>query len=257
MASIAYQRRCAVEKAWARERSEVMQGRGTRPWTKSEQSEIIRTGKCAGYEGNHMLSVKANPQYAGDEKNVQFLTHEEHYKAHNGDWKNDPHGKYDIKTGTIKTFRNGPEEVQSEKLNNPLSQQELQELDSLYQQSMQAKQEARRQYSRNYCQQHKLERLPVDKQTTKQESHSAKQSYFERGTAQSAANSTQTNSAKQSYFSQSSSSSNDARTSAQSQGQQSSAAGTHSTASGQGTGSGHGTGSGQSAGSGHGAGQGR
>lgn len=253
MASIAYQRRCAVEKAWARERSEVMQGRGTRPWTKSEQSEIIRTGKCAGYEGNHMLSVKANPQYAGDEKNVQFLTHEEHYKAHNGDWKNDPHGKYDIKTGTIKTFRNGPEEVQREKLNNPLSQQELQELDSLYQQSMQAKQEARRQYSRNYYQQHKLERLPVDKQTTKQESHSAKQSYFERG----AANSTQTNSAKQSYFSQSSSSSNDARTSAQSQGQQSSAAGTHSTASGQGTGSGHGTGSGQSAGSGHGAGQGR
>lgn len=60
--SISYQRRCAVSKAWSKERKQVLQSRGSRNWSQKEQREIIATGKCHGYEGQHMLSVKSHPE---------------------------------------------------------------------------------------------------------------------------------------------------------------------------------------------------
>lgn len=96
--SISYQRRCAVSKAWSKERKQVLQSRGSRNWSQKEQREIIATGKCHGYEGQHMLSVKSHPEHAGNEKNIQFLTHEEHFQAHGGNRKNDANGRFNLKT---------------------------------------------------------------------------------------------------------------------------------------------------------------
>ena len=100
-------RRAAVSKAWSNERALVLEGKGTRDWSKSEQAEIIATGKCKGYEGHHKCSVKNNPSQAGNEKNIQFVTKSEHIKAHNNNFKNDPQGRYDPKTQKITKYENG------------------------------------------------------------------------------------------------------------------------------------------------------
>ena len=86
-------RRAAVSKAWANERALVREGKGTRDWSKSQQAEILATGRCKGYIGHHKCSVKNNPELAGEPKNIQFLTFSEHIKAHGNNFKNDPHGR--------------------------------------------------------------------------------------------------------------------------------------------------------------------
>lgn len=119
--NLEYQRRCAVSKAWLKERQQVMNSCGSRNWTQKEQKEILSTGKCHGYEGQHMLSVKAHPEYAGNEKNIQFLTHAEHFQAHNGNWKNDTNGKYNVHTGKVEPFPDGVPSVRYRKLSDPIS----------------------------------------------------------------------------------------------------------------------------------------
>ncbi len=109
-------RRAAVSKAWANERNLVKEGKGTRDWTRSQQAEILATGKCKGYEGNHKFSVKQNPSLAGDEKNIQFLTRSEHLKAHNGNFKNDPKGRYNPDTGKVEKYADG--KPKAEPVNN-------------------------------------------------------------------------------------------------------------------------------------------
>ena len=119
--SINYQRRCAVSKAWEEERKHVLISRGSRNWSQKEQREILRTGKCHGYEGQHMLSVKLHPEHAGNENNIQFLTHNEHFKAHQGNWKNDTNGRYNLKTGKVEPFANGIPSIRYRKLSDPIS----------------------------------------------------------------------------------------------------------------------------------------
>lgn len=116
-----YQRRCAVNKAWSNERKQVMQSRGSRNWSQKEQREIIATGKCHGYEGQHMLSVKSHPEHAGNEKNIQFLTHEEHFQAHGGNWKNDANGRFNLKTKKVDSFDGELPEIKYRKLSNPIN----------------------------------------------------------------------------------------------------------------------------------------
>jgi len=116
-----YQRRCAVSKAWSRERSQVLQSRGSRNWSQKEQQEIIATGRCHGYEGQHMLSVKSHPEHAGNEKNIQFLTHEEHFKAHGGNWKNDANGRFNLRTKKVDTSNGELPGINYRKLSDPLS----------------------------------------------------------------------------------------------------------------------------------------
>lgn len=128
-----YQRRCAVSKAWMNERQQVMNSRGSRNWTQKEQKEILKTGKCHGYEGQHMLSVKAHPEHAGNEKNIQFLTHKEHFQAHGGNWKNDANGKYNLRTGKVEAFSNGEPNVKYRKLSDPLSDCSKKIADNQYQ----------------------------------------------------------------------------------------------------------------------------
>ena len=94
-------RRAAVSKAWASERGLVLEGKGTRDWTKSQQAEIVATGRCKGYEGHHKCTVKDNPSEAANKDNIQFLNRKEHMDAHNQNFKNDPHGRYDPESGKI------------------------------------------------------------------------------------------------------------------------------------------------------------
>lgn len=97
-------RRSAVAKAWANERALIQQGKGTRNWTKSQQAQILSTGRCKGFFGHHKLSVKNNPDQAGNVDNIQFLNKKEHIEAHDKNFKNDPKGRYDPKTGKIEKY---------------------------------------------------------------------------------------------------------------------------------------------------------
>lgn len=136
--NLSYQRRCAVSKAWSKERQQVMNSRGSRNWSQKEQKEILRTGKCHGYEGQHMLSVKEHPEHAGNEKNIQFLTHDEHLKAHRGNWKNDANGKFNLRTGKVEPFSNGNPNIKYRKLSDPISDRSKKIADNQYQNTVNA-----------------------------------------------------------------------------------------------------------------------
>ena len=83
------ERQKAVRQAWKEEKQRVLAGKGTRQWTKSEKKELITRGSVSGYDGHHMKSVSKYPQFAGDSKNIQFLTEKEHlYGAHQGSYHN-------------------------------------------------------------------------------------------------------------------------------------------------------------------------
>lgn len=93
---LSYQRQNAVRNAWKEEKNRVSDGIGTRKWSENEQKELLEKGRVSGYEGHHMKSVKLYPEYAGDSKNIQFLTEDEHlYGAHKGDYHNLTNGYYD------------------------------------------------------------------------------------------------------------------------------------------------------------------
>jgi len=90
------ERQNAVRRAWKLEGERVKNGKGTRDWTSTQQKEILDRGSVRGYEGHHMKSVSLYPEYAGEPRNIQFLTEEEHlYGAHNGDYHNLTNGYYD------------------------------------------------------------------------------------------------------------------------------------------------------------------
>ena len=94
------QRQAAVKDAWEQERLLVLQGKGTRDWTVSQQEELIRTGKVSGFEGSHMLDVSSNPSEASNPDNIQFLTYEEHIiGAHDSNTRNPTTGWFDPDTG--------------------------------------------------------------------------------------------------------------------------------------------------------------
>jgi RHS repeat-associated protein len=90
------ERSSAVRKAWKNELFDVKNGgRGiSRDWTDAEIDELLHTGKVRGYQGHHMQSVKGYPELAGDPNNIQFLTRQEHLRAHLGNFRNITHGRY-------------------------------------------------------------------------------------------------------------------------------------------------------------------
>ena len=128
-------RRAAVSKAWANERSLVMDGKGTRDWSRSQQAEIVATGKCKGYFGHHKCSVSKNPKEAGNKDNIQFLNSKEHFDAHNGNYKNDPHGRYDPESKKVTEYKDNikPEPVVdlSQKMAESRKQSSITKYDSL------------------------------------------------------------------------------------------------------------------------------
>ncbi len=100
----------AIRLAWEREQELVREGKGTRDWTEEEQKAILNLDKGKAYdedgkafEGHHMKSAEAYPEYQGNLENIQFLTRTEHTRAHGG-WQKPTNGYYDYATGITYDF---------------------------------------------------------------------------------------------------------------------------------------------------------
>lgn len=131
--AIARARQSAVRHAWKEEQARVKEGRGTRDWTPSQQKEILERGSVKGYDGHHMKSVSQFPEYAGDSKNIQFLSEQEHFEgAHQGSYSNLTNGYYDPETKTMNEF-DGDElrEVPVTELSEAYSYDDAQDISSL------------------------------------------------------------------------------------------------------------------------------
>ncbi len=100
-------RKQGVDRYWAREKTLVRMGMGTRDWTPEQQRELLEKGSISGIEGHHMLSAAAHPEHADNPDNIQPLTEKEHLDAHSGDYHNATNGRYDPETGTTKEFTDG------------------------------------------------------------------------------------------------------------------------------------------------------
>lgn len=90
----------AIAEAWKREQQLVLEGKGTRNWTEEQQLDIIELGKAfdndgIAFEGQHMKSALAYPDYQGDPNNIQLLSKSEHLAAHKGDFRNPTNWYYD------------------------------------------------------------------------------------------------------------------------------------------------------------------
>lgn len=94
----------AVRKAWQREQELVQVGKGTRDWNEEQQQDILEYGVAydddgKAFQGHHMQNVEKHPEYQGEPDNIQFLTRDEHFKAHDNDWQNPTNGYYNYVTG--------------------------------------------------------------------------------------------------------------------------------------------------------------
>jgi len=103
----------AIKQAWENEQRLVLEGKGTRNWTEEQQKQIKEKGKAyddkgMAFEGQHMKSVSAYPEYQDDPRNIQFLSREEHLAAHGGSWMNVTNGYFDPELRTMSDFGNGP-----------------------------------------------------------------------------------------------------------------------------------------------------
>lgn len=103
----------AILAAWKNEQDLIKEGKGTRDWTLEQQKDILERGKAydengKAFEGQHMRSAEANPEYQGDPKNIQFLTRAEHLDAHGGSWRNPTNWYYDPVTKERHDFGDGP-----------------------------------------------------------------------------------------------------------------------------------------------------
>ncbi len=130
---LSYQRQSAVRNAWKVEKSRVSEGFGTRNWTPSQQKELLERGAVKGYDGHHMKSVSKYPEYAGDPKNIQFLTESEHFEgAHQGSYHNLTNGYYDPETQTMNEFEgNELREIPVNELSEKYSYSESDEITSV------------------------------------------------------------------------------------------------------------------------------
>lgn len=103
----------AIREAWENEKRLVLEGKGSRDWTEEQQKQIIEKGKAydwegRAFEGQHMKCVSMYPEYQDDASNIQLLSREEHFAAHNGNWKNPTNGYYDPVAKTMSNFGDGP-----------------------------------------------------------------------------------------------------------------------------------------------------
>lgn len=90
----------AIRLAWEKEQQRVLEGEGIRDWTEKQQQDIIDRGKAydddgKAFEGQHMKSAAEYPEFQGEPENIQFLTHQEHFEAHRGNWQNPTNWYYD------------------------------------------------------------------------------------------------------------------------------------------------------------------
>lgn len=87
--AIKYLANKARESAWKMEQKLVqVTGNGSRNWSPSELDLLAQGNKVPGYQGHHINSVAKNQGMAGDPANITFLTREEHFIRHGGNWQN-------------------------------------------------------------------------------------------------------------------------------------------------------------------------
>lgn len=124
----------AIRTAWQKEKELVSEGKGTRDWTSEQQKEILELGKAyyhsenpddindgKAFEGHHMKSAEAYPEYQGDPDNIQFLSRPEHQEAHGGDYKNPTNGYFNPVSKITRDFGNNKyEPCTIIKLTNPI-----------------------------------------------------------------------------------------------------------------------------------------
>lgn len=117
----------AIRLAWQRELELVQEGKGTRDWTEKQQRDILdpELGKAydedgKAFEGHHMKSAEAYPEFQGNSENIQFLSRTEHTQAHGG-WRKPTNGYYDYITGITYDFEeNGLTPCKIITLSNPV-----------------------------------------------------------------------------------------------------------------------------------------
>ncbi|MCR5601330.1 MAG: hypothetical protein K6G33_11400 [Ruminococcus sp.] len=110
----------AVRQAWKEEQERIRIGKGTRDWTQEQQKEILELGRAyyhsddpndindgKAFDGHHMKSVEAYPEFQGDSANIQFLSKPEHKEAHKGDYRKASNGYYDPVTHQYIDFGEG------------------------------------------------------------------------------------------------------------------------------------------------------
>ncbi len=113
--SIGSLRKEAVYNAWKQE-SELVRaaGSGTRSWKPGELSRLrrLRPGETIkGYEGHHMYNVKHHPRWAGDHRNIEFVTEKEHLARHPGNFHKPTTGKLIDREKMIRTARRNRQQV--------------------------------------------------------------------------------------------------------------------------------------------------
>lgn len=94
-ASTPYLRQKAVKLAREQEMNLVQKtGKGTRPWTPSQIAQLQRGKWVKGYEGHHLRDVSSHSKrFAGDPRNVKFLTRRQHLREHNNSFRNPTTGR--------------------------------------------------------------------------------------------------------------------------------------------------------------------
>lgn len=123
----------AVAVAWSNEQQLVSEGKGTRDWTQEQQQDILDNGKAydkngKAFEGHHMKSAERYSEYQGDPENIQFLTRQEHYEAHSGNFQNSTNGYYDPATKLTRDFGlNKCEPCEVIELSAPVANSKVQE----------------------------------------------------------------------------------------------------------------------------------
>jgi hypothetical protein len=100
--SLAWERVKAVRIAWREEQALVEKtGKGSRNWTEAELAELKTTGRVKGYYGHHINSVSGSPSLAGDPDNIKFVTRDEHFSAHSGNWRTQTFGELKSRTKAL------------------------------------------------------------------------------------------------------------------------------------------------------------
>lgn len=83
-----------VTQAWAHEQFDLkMGGNGSRDYTLEQRAELLDRGKIRGLDGHHINSVGDNPSMQADPDNIVFVTRDEHFEAHKGNWQTQTSGK--------------------------------------------------------------------------------------------------------------------------------------------------------------------
>jgi hypothetical protein len=75
-------------------------GHGSRDWTRAEVAELFATGEVEGFTGHHINRVEDFPEWAGDPRNIVFLSntpgggdHLYSPQGHRGNWANPTSGR--------------------------------------------------------------------------------------------------------------------------------------------------------------------